>query len=60
MENRWRKSNIWIIEVPKGEKQNQGTELILKTIMQGNLPEIKKETCIYILKGLTGYLGKLP
>ena len=42
MENRKRISNTWIIEVLKGEKQNNGTEVIFRTIIYSSFPETKE------------------
>ena len=44
---RQRSSNTQRIGVPEEDKQNKGTELILKTIIQENFPKIKK---VYVLE----------
>ena len=36
-------SNIWIIRVPEGEKQQQETENTFKQIMKENFPNLAKE-----------------
>ena len=36
-------SNIWIIEVPEGEKQEQEVENLFEQIMKENFPNMAKE-----------------
>ena len=41
MEGRRRRSNICMIGVHEKEKQNNGTEVVFRNIIQENFPEIR-------------------
>lgn len=55
MKNRQR-SNIWLTEVSKGEKQSNEIELVFKTIILASISEIKENLYLHIERA---YLGKL-
>lgn len=42
------RSNIWMISVPKESNECKGMEQILRTIIEKNFPEIKKDLIFYI------------
>ena len=46
LKNQWdnfKHSNIWIIEVPEGEEEEQEIETLFENIMKENFPSLAKE-----------------
>ena len=37
-------ANIWIIDMPEGEEEEQGIENLFEQIMKENIPDLAKET----------------
>ena len=43
LQDMFKRSNIWIIEVPEGEEEEQETENLFEQIMKENFPNLAKE-----------------